>query len=170
MNVVENTTPIAGIGTGFENIRPVLFSYNGISPGPTVRMQGDEILYLKLRNLLGLNAGSTITGPYPDPNGLPPGVPPEQVPAPEPQPDWCLGEHTNGVHSVRTTNLHTHGLHVRPGRNPDGTSSDDVLLRVIPQEDFLEREASPDPDCRFLKDNEVVGEADYEFRLALVHK
>lgn len=168
LNVVENTTPIAGVGTGFENIRPVLFSYTGISPGPTVRMQGDETLFLKLRNLLGLNAGSTITGPYPDPNSLPPGVPQEQVPTPEPQPDWCLGEHTNGVHSVRTTNLHTHGLHVRPGRNPDGTSSDDVLLRVIPQEDFLEREASPDPDCRFLKNNEVVGEADYEFRLGNV--
>lgn len=168
LNAVENTTPIAGIGTGFENIRPVLFSYTGISPGPTVRMQGDETLYLKLRNLLGLNAGSTITGPYPDPNSLPPGVSQEQVPTPKSKLDWCLGEHTNGVHSVRTTNLHTHGLHVRPGRNPDGTSSDDVLLRVIPQEDFLEREDSPDPDCRFLKDNEVVGEADYEFRLGNV--
>ncbi|MEE4380135.1 MAG: multicopper oxidase domain-containing protein [Candidatus Competibacteraceae bacterium] len=164
LNLVENAAPFAVTGTGFENIRPLLFSYNGTTPGPTIRMNGDETLFLELRNLLGLDAGSTEVGPFPDLAGLPPGVSADDVPQ-MPRPDWCLGEHTNGVHAVHTTNLHTHGLHARPGSNPDGTESDNIILRVMPQADFLARENSEDPDCVFLRVNEQVGSATYEFRL-----
>lgn len=164
LTVVENAAPVAITGTGFENLRPLLFSYGGITPGPTIRIRGDETLYLQLRNLLGLDNGETVVGPYPDPVTLPPGVSTGDIPQ-DAQADWCLGEHTNGVHAVHVTNLHTHGLHVRPGSNPDGTISDNIILRVMPQADFLAREDSPDPDCRFLLVNEQVGDATYEFRL-----
>ncbi|GFO72549.1 hypothetical protein BJAS_P2895 [Bathymodiolus japonicus methanotrophic gill symbiont] len=164
LTVVENASPIAITGTGFENIRPLLFSYGGITPGPTIRMPGDSTYYLELRNLLGLDAGKSFVGPYPDPNALPKGVSKDDIPQ-DPQDDWCLGEHTNGIHSVNTTNMHTHGLHVRPGSNPDGSISDNIILRIMPQADFVARENSADSDCRFLRVNEQVGDANYEFRL-----
>jgi FtsP/CotA-like multicopper oxidase with cupredoxin domain len=166
LSLVENAAPVAVTGSGFENVRPLLFSYGGITPGPTVRMYGDETLLVKLRNLLGLDQGYTAVGPNPDPGVLPPGVDSSQVVVDE-YPDWCLGEHTNGLHSAHVTNLHTHGLHVRPGMNPDGTVSDNIILRIMPQADFLAREDSG-PDCRFLRENEQVGEANYEFRLGNV--
>ncbi len=162
LTVVENAAPVAVTGTGFENVRPLLLSYGGVTPGPTIRMAGDKTLSIQLRNLLGTDEGETITGPYPDPNALPPGNSDRVFVS---TPDWCLGEHTNGVHSVNTTNLHTHGLHVRPGSNPDGSISDNIILRVMPQGDFLAREDAEDESCRFLRVNEQVGDADYEFRL-----
>ncbi|MCB1804761.1 MAG: hypothetical protein KDJ99_06315, partial [Candidatus Competibacteraceae bacterium] len=55
LNLVENGAPFAVTGAGFENLRPLLFSYNGITPGPTIRMNGDETLSVELRNLLGRN-------------------------------------------------------------------------------------------------------------------
>lgn len=64
------------------------------------------------------------------------------------------------MHAVHVTNLHTHGLHVRPGLNPDGSVSDNIILRIMPQADFRAREASG-PECRFLRVNEQVGEANY---------
>ncbi|WP_428357036.1 hypothetical protein [Methyloprofundus sp.] len=164
LTVVENASPIAITGTGFENVRPLLFSYGGITPGPTIRMPGDSTYYLELRNLLGLDAGQSFVGPYPDPAALPKGVSTDDIPQ-DPQDDWCLGEHTNGVHSVHTTNMHTHGLHVRPGSNPDGSISDNIILRIMPQADFKARENDADADCRFLRVNEQVGDANYEFRL-----
>ena len=164
MTVVENAAPIAITGTGFENVRPLLLSYGGITPGPTIRIKGDQTFLVELRNLLGEDAGSSFVGPYPDPAALPTGVSSSDIPQ-DPQPDWCLGEHTNGVHSVNTTNLHTHGLHVRPGSNPDGSISDNIILRVMPQADFIARENAEDSDCRFLRVNEQVGDANYEFRL-----
>ncbi len=164
MVVTENAAPVAVTGTGFENVRPLLFSYGGIVPGPTVRMKGDETLSLQLINTLGLDEGETITGPYPDPSTLPSGVSPDDIPQ-DATPDWCLAEHTNGIHAAHTTNLHTHGLHVRPGSNPDGTISDNIILRVMSQADFLQRELDPDPNCQFLRVNEQVGSANYEFRL-----
>lgn len=42
--------------------------------------------------------------------------------------DWELPLHVNGPHQQHTTNLHTHGLHVAPGVNGNGTHSDNVLL------------------------------------------
>lgn len=164
LTVVENASPVAITGTGFENVRPLLFSYGGITPGPTIRISGDQTFLVELRNLLGEDAGQSFVGPYPDPAALPSGVSSDDIPQ-DPQNDWCLGEHTNGVHSVHTTNLHTHGLHVRPGSNPDGSISDNIILRVMPQADYLARENAVDSDCRFLRVNEQVGDANYEFRL-----
>ncbi|MEZ5590515.1 MAG: hypothetical protein R3F53_07325 [Gammaproteobacteria bacterium] len=74
LNLVENGAPFAVTGAGFENLRPLLFSYNGITPGPTIRMNGDETLSVELRNLLGRNEGETVVGPFPALGPLPPGV------------------------------------------------------------------------------------------------
>ena len=192
LNVVENQNP--GIGVGLGNPGSVLFSYGGNTPGPTIRMKDDETLFVKLRNLLGLDFGDTYVGPYPNvPGG-------QAVPAAE-RPYWagiltaaeakakalgnyrhdfCLGEHANGVHSIRVTNLHTHGLHVRPSRNPNGTHSDNVILRLLSQADYRRREREGgvascqfmlDPEeLYFLRDDEAAGEANYEFRLGDVQR
>ena len=216
LNVVENQDP--GINVGLGNPGSVIFSYGSNTPGPTIRMTGDEILYVRLRNLLGQNEGTTAIGPNPDAGALVPwlgrkvcttaaemhdGVDPKNpyneqgaqcnlvgggstspanfpdalyqfVPA-KVRSDFCLGEHTNGVHANHTTNLHTHGLHVRPDRNPNGTHSDNVILRVMPQADLVRREVNAEsPSCQFLRkpseiyflrDDETAGQADYEFRL-----
>lgn len=183
LNVVENENP--GVAVGFGNPGSVLFNYGGQTPGPTIRMKGDEILHVKLRNLLGQDFGTTPVGPYPDTVTLPPGLTPQEVQEKaqrrgQIQEDFCLGEHTNGVHSNRVTNLHTHGLHVRPSRNPNGTHSDNVILRVLSQADFRRREKEeaeascaflrkPD-EIYFLRDDEQAGQADYEFRLGDVQR
>src|SRR3954471_17319809 len=163
LNVVENENP--GAIVGFGNQTAVLFSYGGGTPGPTIRMRGDEVLLATVRNMLGRNFGATPLGPYPDPISyeLPPNVTIDLVNAKARQlgrirDDVCLGEHTNGLHSIHDTNLHTHGLHVRPGRNPDGTESDNILLRLISRADFLAREAlAASPSCQWLHDPEQTG-------------
>lgn len=146
-------------------------------------MRGDETLLVRLRNMLGPNLGSSYVGPYPDPNALPSWVTVDQVNAKAEQNgnaryDFCLGEHANVIHAAHDTNLHTHGLHVAPGRNLDGTHSDNVILRVIDQADLEMREAEAehpmcawlrDPDqTTFLADDETTGFADYEFRVGNV--
>ncbi|HKJ56497.1 MAG TPA: multicopper oxidase domain-containing protein [Nitriliruptoraceae bacterium] len=185
LNVVENQNPGAVIGFG--NPSQVLFSYGGATPGPTIRMRGDEDLLVTLRNMLGLDAGITYVAAYPDPLTLTGYLGDEPLALAAVQQlaaalgnrrsDFCLGEHTNGVHTVHTTNLHSHGLHVRPGRNPDGTHSDNVILRLIPQADLAQREADPQDgtiECHFLRegdqinflaDDDQVGQAHFEFRL-----
>ncbi|MEM8962311.1 MAG: multicopper oxidase domain-containing protein, partial [Acidobacteriota bacterium] len=218
LHVVENQSP--GINVGLGNPGSVIFSYGGNTPGPTIRMRGDEILFVKLRNLLGQNEGTTAIGPNPDAGSVVPwlgraicelaaedpanGVEPKPnsysrdkaqcnltngasvtpgtfqeanytvIPA-KVRDDFCLGEHTNGVHAAHTTNLHTHGLHVRPDRNPNGTHSDNVILRVMPQADLTRREQDSevaaceflrkDTEIYFLRDDETAGQADYEYRL-----
>ncbi|MCH6580707.1 MAG: hypothetical protein IH802_10170 [Nitrospinae bacterium] len=141
LNVVENQNP--GPAVGFGNAGAILFSYGGDTPGPTIRMKGDETLFVKLRNLLGQDFGETFVGPFPH------DAPSDSILAAATakatalgnyREDFCLGEHTNGVHSIRVTNLHTHGLHVSPSRNPNGTHSDNVILRVLSQADFRRRE------------------------------
>jgi FtsP/CotA-like multicopper oxidase with cupredoxin domain len=181
LNVVENENP--GQVVGFGNPGAVIFSYNGATPGPTIRMRGDETLLVRLRNLLGRNHGSTFVGPYPDPAALPDWLDKNDVAAKarglgQLRSDYCLGEHANGAHSARVTNLHVHGLHVRPGRNPDGTHSDNVLLRVLPQGDLERREAQAGTttcpslhdhgQTSYLSDDETVGFADFEFRVGNV--
>ncbi|HEX2280335.1 MAG TPA: hypothetical protein VHG52_01110, partial [Thermomicrobiales bacterium] len=180
LNVVENENP--GAIVGFGNQTAVLFSYGGGTPGPTIRMRGDEVLLVTLRNMLGQNFGASPVGPYPDPISyeLPANVTIDQVNAKARQlglirDDICLGEHTNGFHSIHDTNLHTHGLHVRPGRNPDGTEADNILLRLISREDFLARQAqATSPSCQwlhdpeqtgFLQDDETVGFVDFDFHV-----
>ena len=120
LNVVENQNP--GAIVGFGNQTAVLFSYGGATPGSTIRMRGDEVLLVTLRNMFGQDFGSTPVGPYPAPVSfeLPPNVTVDQVNAKARQlgllqDDVCLGEHTNGVHSIHDTNLHTHGLQCAPG-------------------------------------------------------
>ena len=189
LNVVENQNP--GIEVGLGNAGSVLFSYGGNTPGPTVRMRGDEALDVKLRNLLGEDCGVTFVGPFPDLNELVGEVTVEKAQEASRRLrarrfdcatgecvsegdscvendfgnerfDFCIGEHVNGVHSVRVTNLHTHGLHVRPDKNPDGTHSDNVILRVISQDDFMRRERAMldrqpiDPEtCRPFDDDQA---------------
>ena len=75
LNAVYHSAPLAVLGFNPSdvgsnpNLNPdgtdLLFSYNGIAPGPTIRMKGDETFYLKLRNLLPLNAGKSKV-PFPD--------------------------------------------------------------------------------------------------------
>ena len=217
LNIVENQSP--GIEVGLGNAGSVLWSYGGNTPGPTIRMRGDETLFVKLRNLLGEDCGINYVGPFPDLNELVGNVTAEKAQEAARKMgnerfDFCIGEHVNGVHSVHVSNLHTHGLHVRPDKNPDGTHSDNVILRVISQDDFRRRERaifrerdveqedcgscaeSETPDnacqdrneridrspkkavCNFLRqddqiyfttEDEVVGEANYEFRLGGNH-
>lgn len=178
LNVIEHETP--SVIVGFGNPGHSLFGYNGTTPGPTVRMRGDETFLLKVFNHLGLNGGQAPIGPAPDPasGATPPDLRGGSVTGVQYKPDFCLGEHSNGVHSVRTTNMHTHGLHVRPGENPPDTPgsaptlSDDIFARLIPREDVQARLAAGsdcdipnDSDGIPLRPDERVGGGTYEFRL-----
>lgn len=200
--VVENFASIAiqggNLDGSIEPGTPLLFSWNGVSPGPTIRMKGTDTLNLKLYNQLGRDNGQSTYGPNPDiaagpypgqegpwltaDNGVgnvyqPGALAPCKIPT-ELYDDWCLGEHVNGIHSVHVTNIHTHGLHVKPGRtkisNPDGTSSflysDDIYARIIPRadaargiEEFGSLEAYK--SACFPTDQVEVGEANYQFDL-----
>jgi FtsP/CotA-like multicopper oxidase with cupredoxin domain len=177
-----------------------LFSFNGSNPGPTIRLRGDETLRIKLRNFLGRNYGQVPKGPAPDlfelpaerlmavfcemakADGLgcdepPPGpvifrnfdkfygaVPVELVDT------TCTTAMVNVVHGSHTTNLHTHGLHVEPGRNPNGTEGDNTLLRIIPREDWEDRQRAGRSNCEGLGANERVAEASFEFPLGDVER
>lgn len=149
-----------------------LFTYNGTVPGHTIRMGGDQVLPMGLVNLLLGNNGNyayskksrfALSGRRSASRALQnTGV---QYKANEVVPDvvdWKLaGELLYGPHQQHTINMHTHGLHVSPGTNPDGTHSDNVLLRIIPGPDLAKRVAHNIP----LTANEVAGFANYEFRL-----
>lgn len=193
LNVTRHQNP--GNSTSPGNPAPAIFSYNGRALGPTVRVRGDGVVKLKVRNVLGLNEQLVHVGPSPDPVDMPldtdrevcrlreaqlpdgdpdnprgcnPFLYPElllEVIDPEVRPSWSLKGPVNGQHAAHTTNLHTHGLHVAPNRNPDGTHSDNVFLRIIPKADMAARLASGDPDLAELGEYEHVGELDYEIRL-----
>jgi FtsP/CotA-like multicopper oxidase with cupredoxin domain len=193
LNVTRHQNPGNSPSPG--NPAPALFAYNGSTPGPTIRVRGNGTVSIKVRNMLPLNEGMTQVGPSPDPVDLPldidkevcrrlemelpdgdpdnprscnPFLLPEllrEVIDPEVRPGWSLKGHVNGQHATHTTNLHTHGLHVAPGANPDGTHSDNVLLRIIPRADWAARQTSDDPDLHVLGEHEHVGELDYEIRL-----
>lgn len=180
--------------TVVEHQNNLLFSYMGSTPGPTIRMDGDQTLKVHLVNTLGLDAGlstvqaspspSHIPGPEGamikalsknDPTGIYGGTPDDPVLNKIPtdfQPDWCLGEHVNGVHTAHVTNMHTHGLHVSPQRNPDGTHSDNIYLRLVPQADYDQMQQDPEnclerwQEALERKKGEILPhEARYEFRL-----
>ena len=72
LNVVERNEPDKAPSQG--QVFPGQFSFGGISPGPTVRMRGDDVLRVRLRNLLGADFGKMWIGPCPDPLALPPDV------------------------------------------------------------------------------------------------
>jgi FtsP/CotA-like multicopper oxidase with cupredoxin domain len=197
LNLVENQNPGNSPSPG--NPTSALFSYNGTSPGPTVRVRSDGNLHVKVRNTLGLNKNQTPVGPSPDrfefvpevrnkicsliheqvrggdpenPVNCRPIMPffyPEQalqVVHTDTRPGWDLGGHVNGQHAAHTTNLHTHGLHVFPQSNPDGTHSDNVLLRIIPKADLEARIAAGKDPSSALAHHEHVGELDYKIQLA----
>ncbi len=174
-----------------------LYSFNGASPGPTIRTRGDAVLRVKLRNMLGPNHGQVPKGPAPDPFEIPPAdleaalcaiaktqgrecsTPPTRVlehldeilhyiPATLVDTS-CLASPANVPHGSHTTNLHTHGLHVNPGTNANGTQGDNTFLRVIPKGDWEIRQRATAPGCRrTLEDHERVAEADFEFPLGKV--
>ncbi len=168
-----------------ENEGGLRFSYGGKSPGPTIRMRGDQTLYVRIQNDLGPDDGTMPIGPNPDTV--------EGYPGPEgamlatlsgdavygeglnriptvPQADWSLGEHANGVHSAHVTNMHSHGLHVAPGMNDNGTSSDDIFLRIVPAGDAVRISQSPGLYAAYQENrDEIIDEvADFEFRLGNV--
>lgn len=70
LNVIKPHNP--GLSTSPGNRRPSLYSYGGTSPGPTIRVRGDGVIRVKVRNLMGLDHGRTPVGPWPDPLELPP--------------------------------------------------------------------------------------------------
>jgi FtsP/CotA-like multicopper oxidase with cupredoxin domain len=194
LNVVANQNPGPSPSPG--NPAPSLFSYNGSSPGPTVRVRNDGEVRFRVRNTLGLDRHTTPIGPYPDPIDITPdarrkvcslvesqvlgGDPenprdcgpfgfPEQVQQvlenAELRPGWAIKDHVNGVHGTHVTNLHTHGLHVFPNTNPDGSYSDDVHLRIISQPNWEARKDSDNPHLATLAHHEHVGQLDYRMQL-----
>jgi FtsP/CotA-like multicopper oxidase with cupredoxin domain len=170
LNVTEHAAPVAIFGdikaAQDANVGQLLFSYGGISPGPTIRVRGDEVLHLKVRNMLGPNDGILFI-----PASL---SEDKQTINNKTRPDYCRPIHVNHKHQIRTTNIHTHGLHVRPYLNPDGKNSDNIFLRIVPQADYeLRQKGVPqpdgtyeqDPECWPLKGSEILGGADFEYRL-----
>ena len=191
--VVRNQNPGQSPSPG--NPAPAVFSFNGASPGPTVRVRNDGEVRFKIRNTLGLNESRVQAGPSPDPVDMVPdteravcslaeaqirgGDPdnprscnpffyPEQVHEvikPKLIDGWAISGHMNGLHSTHVTNLHTHGLHVYPNKNPDGTHSDNVHLRIIPIADWEARIGSDQTFFHSLANNEFVGKLGYKMQL-----
>jgi hypothetical protein len=65
LDVVERNEPNKAPSAG--QIFPGQFSFGGISPGRTIRVRGDGIIRIRLRNLLGADFGKMGLGPSPDP-------------------------------------------------------------------------------------------------------
>ena len=131
-----------------------------------------RVLRVKLRNMLGPNHGQVPKGPTPDPFEIPPddlkaalcaiskaqggdcSTPPTRVlehldellhHIPATLVDTsCLASPANVPHGSHTTNLHTHGVHVQPGTNPNGTQGDNTFLRVLPRGDWEIRQRAAD--------------------------
>jgi FtsP/CotA-like multicopper oxidase with cupredoxin domain len=175
-----------------------LFSYNGSSPAPTIRTRGDETLRITLRNTLGPNTSQVPVGAAPDLLELVPdklkaatcamltgeGRPCTDAPdgrllfthnyhlfsqIPVPLVDTtCLSTPATGPHGSHTTNLHTHGLHVEPGANANGTEGDNTFLRILPRGDWEARQRSGNPACQQLGPHDRVAEATFEYKLGRV--
>lgn len=189
LNLVGNPHPPRALSPG--NRFTPLYSFNGSSPGPTIRMRGDECLRVTLRNHLGPSMGRVPRGAAADPFEVHPdalaaafcrmqqavGQPCTEVPpartvfghfheffedTPNDMVDVaCVGGHVNVPHGTHATNLHTHGLHVDPGFNANGTVSDNTFLRILPRADGMVRTTSQ-PGCKALSPHERLGEAHYE--------
>ncbi len=88
-------------------------TYNGKVPGPTLEVYPGDQLDFSVHNELGPNP-----------------------PAPPPYQDYTCAElmALDIPHCFNTTNLHTHGLHVSPSSQEDGVASDDITVRIEPDE------------------------------------
>lgn len=198
LNLVGNPHPPRATSPG--NRFTPLYSFNGSTPGPTIRMRGDERLKVTVRNMLGPNLSRVPKGPCPDPfeqrpdkladifcrmdkaNGGDCKTPPvvrtifehfheffEGLPAPLIETS-CISGPVNVPHGSHTTNLHTHGLHVEPGKNPNGTFGDNTYSRILPRADWETRRRSVNAGCRTLDADERVAEARYEHPLGHVQR
>lgn len=198
LNVVNNPHPPRSTTAG--NRFAPNFSFNGANPGPTIRLRGDEVLRVRLLNQMGPNTSRVPKGPAPDPFEIAPGAldaticsmltaegrPCSEAPSgplffnnfdtffshipTATVATECLTTPANTPHGTHTTNLHTHGLHVEPGVNANGTMGDNTHLRVLPRADGAARQASQDPACRALGPDDRVGEALYEHQLGDVQR
>lgn len=72
LNVVERNEPEKAPSQG--QIFPGQFSFGGISPAPTIRARGSDVIRIRLRNLLGVDYGNMWIGPCADPLSLSPEV------------------------------------------------------------------------------------------------
>ena len=83
---------------------PMLRTYNGQTPGPTLSALPGENIEVNLTNSLGSQTSE----------------------------EFC--PHTmNQFHASNSTNFHTHGLHVNPYKATDGRDSDNIFLTVVPK-------------------------------------
>jgi FtsP/CotA-like multicopper oxidase with cupredoxin domain len=83
-----------------------LRTYNGKSPGPTLRVNPGRDLDVLVNN--GLAA--------------------------ETEEEFCPSDH-NTFHGANTTNFHTHGLHVSPFKSSNGRfDADNVFLKIVPKD------------------------------------
>lgn len=81
-------------------------TYNGSSPGPMIEADPGDTIDVELINLMEASD---------DNNDCPP------------------DGNMNTLHGLRTTNLHTHGLHVSPDVDSSGNfDADNVFLKVVP--------------------------------------
>jgi FtsP/CotA-like multicopper oxidase with cupredoxin domain len=196
LNLVGNPNPPRAVSPG--NRFTPLYSFNGASPGPTIRMRAADRLMVTVRNHLSANLGKVPVGPCPDPLEQSPAVmqaalcalnkeigkdcqsPPPALPIllehahdllevmPAQMRDTaCLPGPVNSPHASHTSNLHTHGLHVNPGVNANGTFGDNTHSRILPLADGAMRRGGKTPGCRPLDANERIGEGRYEYNVSV---
>ncbi|MDR3525832.1 MAG: multicopper oxidase domain-containing protein [Rhizomicrobium sp.] len=84
-----------------------LRSYGGTLVGPTLRVKPGDVMKIVVKN------------------SLPP------VPC-KPEESMAMGHMAMSSDVYNWTNLHTHGLHLSPGDNPNGTHSDNVFINICP--------------------------------------
>ena len=110
-------------------------------------MGGNDVLKAQVFSTLSGNVGTFVNnkGARFAKHSRVPGVSNFNANDPVPDvPDWQLASSLlYGPNEQHTTNLHTQGLLVSHWPNPDGTNSNNVLLRIISNEDFHRRPGGP---------------------------
>jgi FtsP/CotA-like multicopper oxidase with cupredoxin domain len=163
--VVGTTTDKDGNET--EYLMDDYFTYDGKIPGPTIKIPGDGTIHVNLWNQMPGNFGNFAydqVSRYVKNDKRWYEASPDST---EAKADYLITEHLYGPHQQNTTNLHTHGLHVSPGlsrevpEKPSNIHSDNVLLRVIPEEDYYAKKKAG----IMLMNNEQVAQATYAFKL-----
>ena len=172
-----------------------LYSFNGSSPGPTIRTRGDAVLRVKLRNMLGPNHGQVPKGPrrtrsrFRRTISRPPSVPsrrprgrlldaadtgaraPRRAAAPH-------SRHARGHELPRQPReraariAHHQPAHARRARRAGHESERHAGGQHVParaaQGDWEIRQRAADGCIRTLEPHERVAEADFEFALGNV--